>query len=130
MDVLPFLTLYDLHGLGYVLLELVLASLCSAPVPAPTTATPPPPAAPPAAGTSPGLSAPALAAAAAAGSVGGGGGDIPAGPRAPPELQGLKRLVEDVFADDVMGGFRDYCKEEPSWAPAVEFLDEGERGGW
>jgi len=38
--------------------------------------------------------------------------------------------VEDVFRDDVTGGFRDYCLEEPGWAPAVAFLDETDRGGW
>eukprot|EP00967_Tisochrysis_lutea_P052912 scaffold65650_cov33-Tisochrysis_lutea.AAC.3 len=96
MDVLPLLTLYDLHGLGYVLLDLVLASLCSSPNDVP--------------GAKDELAA--------------------AGARSPPELQSLKRLVEDVFQDDVEGGFRDYCLEEPGWGPAVEFLDENDRGGW
>ena len=86
--VLPLLTLYDLHGLGYVLLELVLSAL----VPRP---------------------------------AGGGGGVRP-----PPELQQLKRLVEDVFSDDVARGFRDYCAEEPGWEAAVALLDEGGGAGW
>jgi hypothetical protein len=50
--------------------------------------------------------------------------------RRPPELQALKRLVEDVFRDDVVGGLRDYCAEEPSWGAAVALLDEGDRSGW
>eukprot|EP00962_Isochrysis_galbana_P001172 scaffold297_cov108-Isochrysis_galbana.AAC.1 len=120
MDVLPLLTLYDLHGLGYVLLELVLASLSS------------PPDQPPAAGASPMLGVGGVAAAAppGAGLDAGGGVVRVSGGRPPPELQGLKRLVEDVFRDDVTGGFRDYCLEEPGWAPAVAFLDETDRGGW
>jgi len=86
--VLPLLTLLDLHGLGYVLLELVLSAL----VPRP---------------------------------AGGGGGVRP-----PPGLQQLKRLVEDVFSDDVARGFRDYCAEEPGWEVAVALLDEGGGAGW
>ena len=55
------------------------------------------------------------------------------GPRVPGprlELQALKRLVEDVFEDDVLGGFREYCAEEPAYADALSFLDECDRGGW
>ena len=51
-------------------------------------------------------------------------------PRPPPDLQQLKRLVEDVFEGDVCVGFRRYCEEEPDWAPAVRLLDEGDRAGW
>ena len=42
----------------------------------------------------------------------------------------LKRLVEDVFAGDVCGQFADYCREEPTWGPAVALLDEGGGAGW
>lgn len=81
-DILPLLALNDLHGLAYVLLELILTSL----------------------------------------------GPSETGPRL--ELQALKRLVEDVFEDDVLGGFREYCAEEPAYADALSFLDECDRGGW
>jgi len=46
------------------------------------------------------------------------------------ELQALKRLIEDVFEDDLKGGFRDYCVEEPEWSEAVALLDEADRAGW
>ena len=33
--------------------------------------------------------------------------------------QSLKRLVEDLFKDDVIGEFRGYCAAEPAWAEPV-----------
>ena len=51
-----------------------------------------------------------------------------AGP--PTDMQSLKRLVEDVFASDVCGQFREYCMEEAAWAPAVALLDEAGGAGW
>ena len=46
------------------------------------------------------------------------------------DLQTLKRLVEDVFSDDVCGEFRAYCANEAAWAPAVALLDESGGAGW
>jgi len=84
LEALSVFALTDLHQLGYVLLELVLAAMCDY-------------------------------------DGSGGGRSI--------ELQQLKRLIEDVFDDD-LDGFRTYCVEEPSWASAVALLDERDRAGW
>lgn len=46
------------------------------------------------------------------------------------EQAALKRLVEDVFSDDMMDGFRGYCAEDPAYAAAVGLLDEHDRAGW
>jgi len=86
LQVFPLLALNDLHQLGYLLLELVFASLADA------------------------------------------AGDVRRAQSV--ELQALKRLVEDVFEDDLQGGFREYCCEEPGWAEAVDLLDERGRAGW
>lgn len=54
------------------------------------------------------------------------------GEQPPPstELQGLKRLVEDVFEGDVTTQFRAYVREEQRWGLACELLDEHEMAGW
>ena len=83
LAVLPQLALYDLHALGYVLLELIVNSLRPEP------------------------SAP--------GAV---------------EMQGLKRLVEDVFDGDVAGAFRSYAEQEAGWEEACVLLAEKEGAGW
>ena len=115
LDVIPFLCRADdLHALAYILLELILSSSVAAPAPA----------------------ASGLVSLLQASDVFGGGGAAGGGdPRAraeptPPDLQSLKRLVEDVFDGDVCEGFRGYCVEEPSWAGAVELLDEADGAGW
>ena len=64
-----------------------------------------------------------LGAAASAADDGDGGGR-------PVDLQALKRLVEDVFAGDVCGDFREHCASEPEWAAGVELLDEAGGAGW
>ena len=46
----------------------------------------------------------------------------------PVDLQTLKRLIEDVFKEDVKVGFREYCSAESDWSSAVDMLDEGD--GW
>ena len=83
LAVLPQLALYDLHALGYVLLELIVNALR------------PDPEAP--------------------GAV---------------EMQGLKRLVEDVFDGDAQGAFRAYAEQEAGWEEACDLLAEKEGAGW
>ena len=83
LAVLPQLALYDLHALGYVLLELIVNALR------------PDPEAP--------------------GAV---------------EMQGLKRLVEDVFDGDAKRAIRAYAEQEARWEEACALLAEKEGAGW
>lgn len=41
----------------------------------------------------------------------------------------FKTLFEDTFRLDI-DDFRQYCKEDPDWSQAVEFLDSAEGAGW
>mmetsp|Transcript_4582 Transcript_4582/g.9970 ORF Transcript_4582/g.9970 Transcript_4582/m.9970 type:complete len:398 (+) Transcript_4582:349-1542(+) len=97
LQVMSFYALNDLHGLGYVFLELFLSSLA--------------------------FSSDGMLSIKPAGPGESGRGQSC-------ELQALKRLVEDVFDDDVSTGFREYCVAEPDWAEAVAVLDEKDRAGW
>lgn len=40
-----------------------------------------------------------------------------------------RRLLESTFQLDVLAA-REYCEADERWAPAVAFLDAGDRAGW
>lgn len=48
---------------------------------------------------------------------------------APVTQDRFKKLFEDTFKLDV-DVFREYCKQDPDWSSAVEFLDNQSQGGW